>query len=170
MKHVGTYRDFLAAIGGTLVCALIVIFLDVIFDGSYTFSIVVCPIWFFVSTVRVILLRPRLSVAIARFLIPIATGLLVLANYSAQRVIAMGNAAILIDACEHYRKDVGAYPDHLSDLVPQYLSSVPRAKYCWWYSEFRYFGPPRPTLSWQECPPFARSVYRFETGDWHYID
>jgi hypothetical protein len=82
----------------------------------------------------------------------------------------MGNAARLIEACERYREANGAYPERLADLAPLYLSSVPRAKYCCSYSEFRYYGSPSPILSWYQIPPFGRRVYNFETGKWRYLD
>ena len=163
-------RGGLAAIGGTLICALFLVFLDVVVDGSYLFSALVCPIWFIVGVVRAVLRRPRLGVAAARVLIPVVTGLFVVVNYSVQRTIAMGNAERLIQACERYREDNGAYPEHLGELVPRYLNSVPRAKYCCSRSEFWYFGAPRPLLVWYEVPPFGRRVYNFETGNWRYMD
>jgi hypothetical protein len=165
------FRDGLTAIRGSLFCSLVVVILDVVVDGSYIFSAVVCPIWFIVAVVRAIVRRPTLGLAAARILIPLITLLLVLANYSVQRRIAMANAARLIQACEHYREVNGAYPERLGDLVPRYLNSVPRAKYCFSYSEFVYFGsPPGPTLSWWECPPFGRRAYVFDTGKWRYLD
>ena len=165
------FREGLTAIRGTLVCALIVVFLDVGLDGCYIFSSLVCPIWFLAGVVRAIARRPRLGVAAARILIPIVTGLLVAANYSVQGRIATANAACLIQACERYREANGAYPEQLGDLVPRYLSSVPRAKYCCSSSEFEYYASlQRHLLWWYDCPPFGRRVYTFETGKWHYRD
>ena len=108
--------------------------------------------------------------AAARVLIPVVTGLFVVVNYSVQRTIAMGNAECLIQACERYREDNGAYPERLGELLPRYLNSVPRAKYCCSRSEFWYFRAPRPLLVWYEVPPFGRRVYNFETGNWRYMD
>ncbi len=53
--------------------------------------------------------------AAARILVPVVTGLLVIANFSLQGKIAMGNAARVIEACEQYREINGAYPERLSD-------------------------------------------------------
>ncbi len=170
MSHFSTYRDYLTALGGTLACALALVFLDVVVDGCYIFSAVVCPIWFIAAVGRSILQQPPLGVAAARVLIPVVTGLLVVVNYSVQRTIAMGNAERIIQACERYREANGAYPEQLGELVPRYLSSVPRAKYCCWYSEFGYSGPPLPVLRWYEFPPFGRRVYIFETATWRFVD
>lgn len=163
-------RGGLAAIGGTLICSLVLVFLDVVVNGSYLVSALVCPIWFLIGVVRAIVHRPSLGVAAARVLIPLITGLLVVVNYSAQGTIAAGQAARVIQACERYREANGAYPERLSDLVPRYLSSVPKAKYCCTYSEFGYYASPGHILVWRKCPPFGRMVYNFETGEWHYVD
>ena len=160
----------MTAIGGTAIVSLVVFCIDVVVEGCYIFSALACPIWFIVAAVRAALQRPKLSVAVARVLIPIVTLLLVIANYSMQRTIAMRNAASVIQACERYRQANGVYPEHLSELVPSYLSRIPRAKYCWERSQFEYSGASRPGLRWWECPPFGRRVYIFETGTWRYID
>jgi hypothetical protein len=171
MSHFGRCCGYLAAIRGSVICALVVIFLDVVISGCYLFSAMVCPIWCIVGAVRAALQQPGPGVAAARVLIPIVTGLLAFGNYSAQRTIAMGNAERVIEACERYREAHGAYPERLSELVPRYLNSVPRAKYCCSWGEFRYFeGPPAHMLLWYEIPPFGRRIYNFERGAWRYLD
>lgn len=170
MRQSERCRSFLRAISGTLICALVVILFDVVVCGCYLFSTLVCPIWCIVSAVWAGLKRPEPRVAAARVLIPILTGLLAFANYSAQRTIAMRNAERVIEACERYRKANGAYPERLAELVPRYLNSVPRAKFCCSWGEFWYFGPPRPLLFWYEVPPFGRRIYNFERGAWSWLD
>lgn len=170
MSTIGRFRGSLTAIRGTLICALVVIFFDVVVSGCYMFSFFVCPIWFVVGAVRSGIQRPGLGVAAARVLIPIVTFLLVDANCSLQRTIAMGNAERLIEACERYRQANGAYPERLAELVPRYLNAIPRAKYCCFQGEFWYIGAPRPLLLWYEVPPFGRRIYNFERGDWGYLD
>jgi hypothetical protein len=166
----GRLGDGLTAVRGTLFCSAVVIFLDVVLEGSYLFAALVCPIWFLVGVVRAIVQRPGWCVAAARVLIPVATLLLVLANYSLQVRIAMANSARLIQACERYREANGNYPERLDDLVPRYLSSIPRAKYCLDDGEFKYYSPPTPMLRWTQIPPYGRRVYNFETREWNYID
>jgi hypothetical protein len=164
-------RERLTAVRGTLICALIVVLTDVVLDGSYLFSALVCPIWFLVSVVRAVARRPSPGVAAARVLIPVITLLFVVANYSAQGKIAMANAARVIQACEAYREAKGAYPERLSDLVPCFLNSIPRAKYCCQYGEFRYVvSPQHHTLCWYQVPPFGTRTYTLEVGAWHYLD
>jgi hypothetical protein len=169
-SRIGRLGDGLIAICGTLFCSSVVVFLDVVLDGSYLFAAMVCPICFLVGVVRAIARGSSWGVAAARVLIPVATLLLVLANNSLQGRIAKANSAILIQACERYREANGNYPERLGDLVPRYLSSIPRAKYCLHNSDFQYISSPPPLLFWWEVPPFGRRVYRFETRDWNYVD
>jgi hypothetical protein len=88
--------------------------------------------------------------------------------------MATGNAKRLIQACQKYREAHGDYPEKLSQLVPDYLGSVPMAKYCCFMGEFQYWSssdePPRHLLLWCEFPPFGRHTYLFERGTWRYID
>jgi hypothetical protein len=163
-------RDGLFAVRGTLVCSLIVLIFDVIVDGSYVISAIVCPIWFIVAIALAIGRRPTWRVACTRVLIPLVTALLAVANYSLQYRIAMGNAVRLIQACEQYRTANKGYPDTLNDLIPRYLSSVPRAKYCLSFGEFRYVASSQHMLIWCDIPPFGRRVYNLDAGTWKYLN
>ena len=163
-------RGYLAATAGTLTCSLAVVLLDVVLDGNYLWSAIVCPIWVIVGVVRTVLRRPRWTVAVARLLLPVVTGSLAVANNRLQESIAMGNAARVIQACEDYRQAKGVYPGHLEDLVPHYLNTVPRVKYCCWQGEFGYSAPPQAILRWYAFPPFGRLAYASETGTWRYVD
>jgi hypothetical protein len=97
------------------------------------------------------------------------TLLLVLANYSIQKSIATANAAYIIQACESYREANGSYPARLDRLIPRYLRSIPRAKYCFWFGEFQYF-PEVHLLCWFDIPPCGRRVYSLERRTWRYLD
>lgn len=165
--------DRLTPIGGTLFCSAVVVFLDVVVSGSYLFAAMICPIWFLVGVVRAIAMRPRWDVVAGRILIQVATLLLVLANHSLQVRIAQANAARLVQACENYRFANKNYPQRLDDLVPRYIRSIPRAKYCLLWRDFQYFSAPPEYwfLVWTKLPPFGRWVYGFdETRDWNYLD
>jgi hypothetical protein len=84
MSPIRRCRDYLSALRGTLICALLVIFLDLVVSGCYMFSALVCPVWCIVGAVRDALQQPALAVAAARVLIPVATGLFAVVNYSVQ--------------------------------------------------------------------------------------
>src|SRR5438105_939647 len=84
--------DGLTAIRGSVISSLIVIIVDMFFYGSYIFAALVCPLWFLVAVVRAVARRPSSRVAAARILMPLVTGLLVVANSSMQNKIAIRNA------------------------------------------------------------------------------
>ena len=132
--------------------------------------------WLVAAIIKGLVQRPGLGVAFARIIVPVATLLLALANFYVQRGIATANAGHIVRACETYRDANGRYPDRLDQLVPQYLSSIPVAKYCCWFGEFRYFRSPEPearechSLCWYLIPPFGTMIYDFEKGKWGYVD
>jgi hypothetical protein len=175
MVRSGTERlfgklDIVFGTRGSLVVAALLLLCDGVLDGGFAMSAVVIPLWCLIALVRLATSRPCTVIGGARLLIPIVTGSCLLANYSLQKRIAMGNATRVIQACEHYRAANGTYPEQLPDLVPQYLVSIPRAKYCLNRPAFFYSGPPSNTLSWAEAPPFGRKVYLFDTGKWRHVD
>lgn len=150
----------------------VLILWDAVLTGSYLMSVLVCPIWFLVALVLAIVRRPGWRVAAARICVPPITLLLVIANSSVQGRIARANSARLIEACERYHAENGAYPQQLDELVPRNLSFVPRAKYCCSQGEFMYwnFEGSGAFFWWVEIPPYGRRTYRFDTGEWGYID
>jgi hypothetical protein len=165
------WREGLTAIRGSLICAVILVFLDVVVHGSYLYSAMVFPIWLLVALVRAAVCRPGIGVAFARLLMPVATMVLVVANNHLQGQIARGNATRLILACERYQAASGAYPERLADLVPRHLNRIPRAKYCLLWGNFEYFkGEHSPLLYWYAVPPFGRKIYNFDEGRWGYLD
>lgn len=163
-------REGLAPLQGSLFCFSILVFWDVVITGSFLFSLLICPIWFVVAVVLVIVRRPNWVVALTRIQMPLFTLVLVFANNSLQTRVARINAARVVEACEQYHEANGTYPESLDELVPRYLSSVPRAKYCLSWGEIRYWGPPINFLDWVEVPPFGRRTYAFERGEWGYLD
>jgi hypothetical protein len=133
-------KQFVSYIRDSLILSLVILFLNVGVTGDYFLACVFCSIWFFVALVRESVGHSSLIVMWARILIPVVTGILVYANFVVQEKISLSNAAIIIQACEHYHSDNGAYPEKLTDLVPHYLSSIPRAKYSLGSDKFTYNG------------------------------
>jgi hypothetical protein len=86
-----------------------------------------------------------------------------IAAYQAERVIA---------ACRQFETKNHRFPDRLPELVPEFLPSVPRAKYTLLYGEFTYFlsYEKRHHLYYVVFPPFARAIYSFESGRWSTFD
>lgn len=85
---------------------------------------------------------------------------------------ARTNAARVIEACRSYEARHGAYPERLPDLVPEFLPSVPRAKYVLLWGDFTYWSSPGPshTLMYVAVPPFGRRLYHFEANRWGQLD
>ena len=58
------WRQVIAASRTSLYGAAVLFCLDVVVDGSYLFSILVCPIWFLISAVKNLIGRPRRAIAL----------------------------------------------------------------------------------------------------------
>ena len=133
-----------------------------------------CPIWFLVSVVKNVIQRPGQGIALFRIAVPALTLGIVLANNFVQCKIAHVHAERIIKACEEFRVANGKYPHTLDELVPQYLGSIPRAKYCLCQGEFVYYNsnerPNQPIMWWYKVPPFGKEVYNFEHRRWRYLD
>ncbi len=167
------WPQVIAASRTSLRCAAALICFDVVLDGSYLWSILVCPIWFLVSVVKSLIERPKWAVGLFRVAIPAMTLGIVLASTAIQWTIAEGKAVQIINACEDFHAANGRYPKTLNELVPRYLKSVPRAKYCLISGEFVYSSNEesgRCILWWCKILPFGTEVYSFEDKRWRFID
>lgn len=113
-------------------CILAGLFLifDVIICGNCLITLVFGPIWF----LQVLSGTSRHCAgwrASARWMIvPVLTIAVVLGNAYLQSIVASTNARRIVNACRQYAAANGKYPDDLGSLVPQYLKSIPPAKYC----------------------------------------
>jgi hypothetical protein len=85
-----------------------------------------------------------------------------------RRAIELGNA------CLAYHAKYQRYPNRLDELVPEFLPSVPLAKYSLGGSAvFFYASRPdgrEPMLFYEAIPPFGRRFYHMETGRWGFLD
>ncbi len=84
-----------------------------------------------------------------------------------RRAIQIGNA------CVAFRVKYQWYPCRLDELVPEFLPSVPVAKYTLGGNQFFYFSPPsgkEPMLFYEALPPFGRRFYHLAKGGWGYLD
>ncbi len=83
-----------------------------------------------------------------------------------EKAIELGNA------CLAYHAKYNRYPKHLEELAPEFVPSIPSAKYVLMASSFFYcFGENgEPEIYYVEMPPFGRRFYHVETGDWGYLD
>ena len=145
----------LVAVRGSLALAVLLLASDVVLTGGYLWSIVACPIWFLWGLARTVIGRPGWRIALVEIAIPAATLGLILCNTALQWQIAEANADRIIAACEQFHAANGSYPGSLEELVPRYLSSVPRAKNCMMWGGFLYLSPYKgsgPRLIWYKVP------------------
>lgn len=165
-------KSFWRGVGKSLVVAGILLFWDAAYTGSFLLSLLVCPVWILVSLVRSAIRRPGWTLALIRVVIPALTLWFVLHNDTIQREVASQNAEKVIAACEEFHAVKGRYPKTLDELVPRYMPSVPRAKYCLsFFGKFLYWGfEEGPILTWYVVPPYGRRLYDFEDKRWCYLD
>jgi hypothetical protein len=165
--YVGYHRGVGVSIG----TALALLAWDAVLTGSFLMSLIICPIWFFLSIVKNMNQPSRWKLALVRITIPALTLGLVLSNNAAQSRRAEANAANIIRACEEFHAANDKYPKTLGELVPQYMSSVPRAKYCLLFGDFLYWNfDSQPMLAWYAIPPYGCKIYNFEERRWSYLD
>jgi hypothetical protein len=80
-------------------------------------------------------------------------------------------AELLIAACEEYRTVNIVYPESLTDLVPDFIDKIPKAKYAYAAGQFHYVSREDSHLLWYvSFPPFGKRIYRFETKEWGFLD
>ena len=159
------------SLGGSVLAACFLLYFDIVQFGWCAYSIAACPLWFAISIVKAVALRTALPLSVARVTVPLVTVLLAISNQWLQTKIAMHNAGIVIQACDAYHETNRVYPDSLEQLVPRYMASIPRAKYCRFRAQFEYVSGGGPhILRWHPSPVFDRMVYTFETCSWRYVD
>lgn len=69
-------------------------------------------------------------------------------------------------ACEAYKAKTGAYPENLRALVPEYLKSVPAAKFTIMWAQYRLVGS---RLMHVREPGMLASAYDLETKKWDIV-
>ncbi len=97
--------------------------------------------------------------------------ILIFASNFINNSIAKRRAELLITACNKYKSLNGEYPEKLSDLVPEFLSKIPYAKYTFSFNRFKYSSSKdRHMILYAAIPPFGRPFYVFEDKMWGYLD
>jgi hypothetical protein len=163
------YLHVISAIRGSLLIAAGVLFWDLALEGFYMFSLLICPFWFLVSVVKNIIMRPGWGLAILRMLLPELTLGIAIINGNMQWNISNTHAEQIIKACDEFRVANGRYPHDLDELVPEYFTSIPPAKYCI-TGRFIYFNFDDHCILWWTRYGFYRRIYRFDDKEWHNLD
>jgi hypothetical protein len=98
----------------------------------------------------------------------------IIVTLGSQNSMADRRAVKLGDACLAYRAKYHHYPKSLKALVPEFISSVPVARYGinggdrFSYSSWE--DDREPMLYYEALPPFGRRFYHMETRSWGYLD
>jgi len=161
---------------GTLISAIVFFMLDAFVFSQGVWSMFGAVVLLIVTLVS-IRGTSKARVVLVKIAISLILAPAVFASLYAQNALAQSRAKTVVAAVEHYHDDRGTYPKQLDDLVPAYLSSVPRAKYEV-FGSFTYFdgtvGNPNaaqnPTLYYTDLPPFGRPTYNFREHRWCYLD
>jgi hypothetical protein len=157
--------------------ALGVLFLlDVGYSGQGLFSLAVAVTGLMVLTVGALWsgLRGAAPLARRRALragMYLALGVATLVVVRVNLATAETGAARVIEACRAFELRHGMLPGQLQDLVPDFLPSVPRAKYTLAWNAFTYSASDAGhTLMYTTLPPFGRRIYSFEAARWSQLD
>ena len=97
-------------------------------------------------------------------------GIMVLFIFNRQ--VGTQRADELVKAVEAYSAKHGQFPQNLEQVVPDFMSAVPLARYTLASNDFSYKTGPdgKHVLSWTVTPPFARKSYTFEEKRWVTLD
>jgi hypothetical protein len=157
---------------GSLIVAAILLSLDVIIGGNCMFSSVLCPLWGIGSIVKNLVSRTEWRLTLVRLGIPAVCFIVSVGNHYLQCEIADTNGKRVVAACEEFHAATGRYPETLEELVPHYLKSIPRAKYCLSHGDFVYWrkGSSAFGLKWYLVHPMARVCYASEQKRWFVVD
>ena len=93
-------------------------------------------------------------------------GIMVLFIFNRQ--VGTQRADELVKAVEAYSARHGQFPQSLEQVVPDFMSAIPLARYTLAANDFSYKTGPdgKHVLSWTVTPPFARKAYTFEEKRW----
>jgi hypothetical protein len=160
----------------TLCFAASIFILDAVILNQGFVAVVLILLALFVFFPFALLLRRRdrrkYEQRLVKIAIYVLTGVAVLGSNTLQNRIADRRAIAIGNACLAYRAKYHQYPAELEDLVPEFLPSVPVAK--WGGEHFNYsraLDPDRePMLYYAAVPPFGRRFYHMESGGWGYLD
>ncbi|MGZ6441151.1 MAG: hypothetical protein ACXWRU_13915 [Pseudobdellovibrionaceae bacterium] len=133
---------------------------------------------------------PRLIKQLIRIGIYCAGLAVVILTITINNKIAENRAEKVLAVVKKFKTKYNHYPDSLQALVPEFLDSVPLAKYSFTYNDFHYSkffrakdskdackcevdetnGIEDARLFYIKIPPFGHPTYNFNQGEWDYSD
>ncbi|MCK5237581.1 MAG: hypothetical protein KAR06_11455 [Deltaproteobacteria bacterium] len=112
-----------------IVAAIVLVGGDII-TGDSVFGFLGIIIFFLVLIVQSIKKNKKVvkvAGVLLIFLVIEVVSISVIKNVEHEKNVETGN--VIVTAIERYKKDNGAYPDKLDELRPEYLGSIPKAKF-----------------------------------------
>ena len=96
----------------------------------------------------------------------------IMALFIFNRQMGTRRADELVLAVQAYAARHGQFPQNLPQVVPDFMSAIPLARYTLVANDFAYKVTPegRHVLSWTVMPPLARKAYTFEEKAWKTLD
>jgi hypothetical protein len=160
----------------TLCVAASIFVLDAVILNQGFVAVILILLALFIFFPSAVLLRRRdrrkYEQRLVKVAIYVLTGVAVLSSNTLQNRLADRHAIAIGNACLAYRAKYHQYPAELKELVPEFLPSVPVAK--WGGEQFSYsraLEPDREPMLWYAAvPPFGRRFYHIESGQWGYLD
>jgi hypothetical protein len=143
--------------------------------GMFCFSLMLCPVFAIVAVVRLLTAqstkRPAQWSAIA-LVAGVVAPALAIAALLGNAAYARSRARTVVAAVESFHEHEGRWPARLSETVPKYMPSIPRARLALTMGEFDYMVVPDggPHLTWVVMPPFGRQFYVFDEKRWGSLD
>jgi thiol:disulfide interchange protein len=154
-----------------IIMAVAIYFFDVFFFNQGIFSVLflsLAVIFFFIPQLLFTLFKRNKELAIERLIRTCIYIFVIIAVFFSVRLInnyASFNARKLVKACNDYHAKYNKYPDKLEELVPEFLSYIPKAKPVLMFNNFNYFSYKDKHVVWYVVlPPYGRHFYNLEKG------
>lgn len=148
--------------------------IDAFFFGQAVISVILCIAGVLFFLPRAIAARrddARFKLRLSKAAITSAVGFAALGMIAYGNVIARERAESLVAAVEQFYAKHGRYPERLEQIVPEFISEIPKAKYVVIAAKFGYSNSDsRHSLTYVQMPPFGRRIYTFEDRKWTSLD
>ena len=148
--------------------------IDAFFLGQGVIAIVLCVAGVLYFLPRAIAARhdgAQFKLRLSKAAITSVAGFAALGIIVYGNVIARDRAETLIVAVDQFYLKHGRYPARLEEVVPEFISEIPAAKYVGLADKFRYsVSGSHHSLQYTVVPPFGRSIYTFEDRKWTSLD
>jgi hypothetical protein len=153
------------ALRPTFIIAACLYVFDGLVVGQGVLGVFVFLVAFFAGGIRILLAlhkrdRVQARVRAARVGVYFLMAVAIIATIYVNNRLARRQAERVIAACQQYESKYHRLPDRLQQLVPEFLPSIPRAKYTVLYGDFTYFVSHERNhhLYYVAFPPFARAI------------